>query len=166
MITIIITNETVGTARLYELRNKAGKTALVPSYRAVAKNTDSGAVFEFLVTRSASRLVFSEDKDRYGSFGECPPSRDDCPYQAFPSVTSKGSFCLRLFETPEQQTHNVIRGQGPVDRTNVMIHKGPSMSEGCLIIAGGKKGHRRFERWFKENTNADTKITVTVLPYS
>lgn len=166
MITIIITDEAVGTARLYELRNKAGKTALIPSYRAVAKNTDSGAVFEFLVTRSASRLVFCEDKDRYSSLGECPPSRDDSPYQAFPSVTSKGSFCLRLYETPEPQENNVIRGQGTVDRTNILIHKGPSMSEGCFVIAGGAKGHRRFERWFRENANGDARITVTVLPYS
>jgi hypothetical protein len=166
MITIIITNEVVGQARLYEFRNCEGKCVLVPTYRAIARDSVTNEEFEFTVTRSASRLIFELDTDRYGTYGECPPSKPGSPYRAFPCRHSNGSFCLRLYETKVPQTHNTIRGVGEVDRVNIMIHKGPSMSQGCLVIAGGKRGHYRFERWFKKRTADDSTITVEVLPCS
>ena len=165
MITIIITNEVVGQARLYEFRNCEGKCVLVPTYHAVARDSVAKEEFEFVVTRSASRLVFESDTDRFGTYGECPPSKPGSPYKAFPSKTTKGSFCLRLYETEAPQSHNTIRGEGEVNRVNIMIHKGPSMSQGCLVIAGGKRGHHRFERWFKKRITDDAIITVEVLPY-
>ena len=165
MIEIVITTKKISCALLYELRNLQGRRAYVPAYLATTYDTRTGDKFEFAVTRSASRLVFGSPTDQYGSNGECPPSKADIPYKAFVSATSKGSFCLRLFETDEPQQHNTIKGQGEVDRVNIMIHKGPSMSEGCLVIAGGKRGHNRFERWFKARLADDVVITVAVLPF-
>ncbi len=110
--------------------------------------------------------MFEANVDQFGTNGECPPCKPGQAYKAFPSKMVKGSFCLRLFETDEPQANNSIRGIASVERVNIMIHQGPGMSEGCLLIAGGKKGHRRFERWFKTQLTDDTKITVTVLPYS
>ena len=163
MITITITHEVVGQARLYEKLKRQGRFTLVPTYKAIA-TTNAGERFEFAVTRDSSNVRFCDQIYRFGTNGECPASRREEPYQARPSLLSSDqTFSLRLFE-PEVGD-NAIIGIGSVVRTGVMIHRGPGRSMGCLQIAGGKKGHRRFERWFKARMTNDITITVEVLPY-
>ncbi len=164
MITIIITNEVVGQARLYEKLKRQGRFMLIPTYKATA-TTETGGQLEFAVTRDSSNVRFFGQNDLFTTNGECPASRDQEPYQARAStLSSDNTFSLRLFE-PELGD-NALKGVGSTIRTGIMIHRGPGRSMGCFQVAGGKKGHRRFERWFKARTETNTLITVEVLPYS
>jgi hypothetical protein len=163
MITITITSEVVGQAYLYEKLQRQGGRMLVPSYRASANyNNDT---FEFAVTRDSSNIRYFGQTEKFGTNGECPPNQASKPYLARPSLLSSDqTYSLRLYD-PELGD-NAIKGVSEIVRTGIMIHRGPGRSMGCLQVAGGKKGHRRFERWFKARIDADTQITVEVLPYS
>lgn len=164
MINIIITSEEVGQARLYEKLKRQGRFTLVPTYKATA-NTDTGEKFEFAVTRDSSSIRFFGQIEQFGTNGECPASRAGKPYLAKAStLSSDNTFSLRLYES--ELGDNAIRGVSNTTRTGIMIHRGPGRSMGCLQVAGGKKGHRRFERWFKARIDAGTNIVVEVLPYS
>ena len=163
MIEVLITNQVVGRAWLYERRMRQGKRVLVPAYLVLVICTNTGATLEFQVTRTASGLIFGESIDRYGKNGECPPSLPGQPYYALVSNTNKGTFCLRLYE-PSLREHNKLLGQGDSIRSDILIHGGPAMSEGCLIVSGGQKGYRPVVAWFKKYAPEQTKITVTVLP--
>lgn len=164
MLHIVITDIVAGQTLLYEYPGRQGHFVRTKSFLVTAHDSETNEYFEFSVTRRASRLEFGEYTDRYDTNGECPPTSPNQPYEAFASETSKASFCLRLYEKGIGEKQDTLRGQGTTNRTNIMIHKGPGMSAGCFLIAGGKKSHRKFERWFKPRIKPDTKITVTVLP--
>ncbi len=164
MIKITITATPVGQAFLFERLKRQGRRVLVPTYQATATSEDE-STFVFAVTRDSSSILFLGQKERFGTYGECPPSIPNRPYLARPSLLSSNqTFCLRLFEPNLSDKHNKLIGQGNVVRSDIMIHRGPGRSVGCIQIAGGKKGHRSFTRWFKSKITSKTEIQVTVLP--
>jgi hypothetical protein len=163
MIEIIITPTPVGKSVLYEFPGKKGRRKLVETYESVALSERLG-VFHFAVTRDSSAYLFGRIEDRFQNDGECPATLIHDPYLARVSEHSTKAYCLRLFQSFDGIKERLM-GAGRV-RSHIMIHAGPSASYGCLIIAGGKRGHYRFQKWFEAALSGESEheIQVTIWP--
>jgi hypothetical protein len=163
MVAIVITPEVVGRAKLYEFRDRQGRRRMVPAYKAVA--SDGPTYFEFAVTRDSSAVIFGNDPptDRFGTKGECPPSRFLEPYYGRVRQDGKAGFSIQLFE-PDCPLQETLCGQGTTERKHVLIHHGPGASEGCFMVAGGKEGYHRFRQNVEPILSGSSIIKVTVLP--
>ncbi|MFM2381874.1 MAG: hypothetical protein RLZZ76_641 [Candidatus Parcubacteria bacterium] len=151
MLCIIITGQIKNTpkARLYQKGGRVGPYRLVPTYKCIAVDTKTKQRIDFSVTRWSSRVVFNNQIEKYGTNGECPPNKKKQPYFARPVEHCSKTFALKLFEETDPERIE-LRGQGDTIRSHIMIHKGPGCSLGCIMIAGGKKGHTRFTQKLKE----------------
>ncbi len=155
-IQIVVTNTMVGRARFYEQPKQRGNYRMVPTYR-VDVSVEDVPVFIFSVTRDVIGQIF-EVTDPHQ---ECPPSRPAHPYSAYVRTDNKRGFRLQLYE---QGIGNSIRGQWEDNRSVIQIHRGPGQSAGCMLIAGGKRGHQRFTSKIKQLMRDTKKISVVVHP--
>jgi hypothetical protein len=166
LIWIEITNSVRGKARLYPELRQQGRYRYVPTYLAHVSHADGTNLYSFAVTRDSSAIVFGRQTTRYGSNGECPPSRVGRPYHAVIHDRNElFPFGLRLYE-PEYRNRYHLRGEGCTVRSAVMFHHGPAMTEGCFTVAGGKTG---FTEWrqvleYLIAASTSTEIRVSVQP--
>jgi len=165
MIWIQITGEVDGGAHLYEQLRRPGQRRRVPTYAACASLEGGTLMFRFSVTRDASDIVFGYRTERFGVNGECPPSRLAAPYHGVIHQSPNIPFGIRLFDANcARQQH--LRGETDHERSYILLHHGPARSEGCFIIAGGKRGFSRWRTDLKHLQNAadSTAIRVQVDP--
>jgi hypothetical protein len=165
MLCIIITGQISNApkARLYQKGGRTGPFRLVPTYKAIAVDTKTKQRIDFSVTRWSSRVVFNNQLEKYGTYGECPPNKKQKPYFARPEEHHSKTFALKLFEETDPERIE-LRGQGSTTRSHIMIHKGPGCSLGCIMIAGGKKGHARFTKKIKRILTGVDTILVAIKP--
>lgn len=135
MITIRVTSDRVGRAHHYSERGRKGKRTLVSSYRMFLGCRERE--YHFAVTRDT---VFGPSK-------EVPSNKEGVPYEGLVREDGHLGFRIQLFERGLSSIH--LQGTGSSERSYIQIHKGPGMSQGCFLIAGGKRGHARFERIMK-----------------
>ena len=164
MIWINITNSVVGRARLYSELRQQGQLRYVYTYRAVMGYEDGTQQTIFGVTRDSSEVVFAKQSCRYGTGGECPPSRVGRPYHAvLHKKTELLPFSLRLYE-PEYRNRYHLRGEGSVVRSGVLFHHGPAKTEGCFTVAGGRAAFAAWQKSFLQlqdnNPAQETRVCV------
>ncbi len=165
MLFIIITGSKLGKTHFYEKIGRQGRRTIVPTYRAELGRFDgTGEKFHFRVTRDAAQIVFGQRKKRFLRGGECPPSKTCVPYRGRIHFGTRNGFALLLFEA-QSPTKNTLTGQGKVIRSEIMIHRGPSSSLGCMAVAGGKRGYRAWQRALQEfAATGSEEILVFVEP--
>lgn len=134
-ILVIITGKVVGIQKLYEHKDRGGRTALIPTYRSFIELDTGTARHEFAVTRDTSPVLFGCGATHYGYGGECPPSRLCAPYRGVIHPYRGNGLALRLSETQSSSTR-LLLGIGTVWRKNILIHQGPGRSLGCMMVAG------------------------------
>lgn len=151
MLEVIVTGEPSGKkALMYSELNKKGLRKMVPTYPVLVRDEHGNILFEFEVTRLCRDEVFFGGKARdYRPEHECPPSRPEEPYFGRPTRAGRLKFAFMLYEAgcPAEET---LTGQGTEPRKGIKIHIGPATSLGCMAVAGGEKGYRRFKRAFTD----------------
>ena len=169
-VAIEVTGRVVGLTVLYELLNQQGRQCQVPVYQATMELWGSDVTnphqFAFAVTRDVSPAIFDNLPDRYGRFGECPPSRPHHPYHGKEHLHRKTSFAIRLHESDDVTGH-FLQGEGSTSRQNILIHKGPGSSKGCMMVDGGTEGFVAFTDAFRRLrllSPGDDTILVAVEP--
>jgi hypothetical protein len=162
MLMIKITNRVVGRTILFEKLGCQGQQIFVNLYDAKASYDDNELTFA--VARDSSKRVFGPMPRRLcGIEDECPPNTPDEPYHAIPVIhTQTKTFALRLGD-PDSPHCDTLRGMGPMPRTGILIHIGPSSSLGCMAISEGKYGHQRFEAFVRGYlATGESQIRVVV----
>lgn len=147
-IAIEITGRICGQTVLYELINQQGRQHPVPTYTATMELWGSRISdpkrFRFSVTRDVSEAVFGTLPDRYGTYGECPPSRQGRPYHGTEHLYRGTGFAIRLHDD-DDPARCFLHGEGTAKRQNILIHRGPGRSLGCMMVVGGESGFLAFE---------------------
>lgn len=169
-IAIEITGRVVGQTVLYEFLNQQGRQCQVPLYQATMELWGSRVTnpncFQFAVTRDVSLAMFDTLEHRYGLYGECPPSRAHHPYRGVVHPYRQTGFAIRLHESDDETGH-FLQGEGTIRRQNILIHKGPGRSLGCMMVDGGADGFAAFTDAFDQlrllSSSNDT-ILVAVEP--
>lgn len=147
-VLIVITNIQAGRARIYEFKKRQGRQKLVWSYKAHAINPISGQSFDFAVTRDVSDMVFGKVADQPGEGGRCPPNVPGHPYLGRVRTDANVGWCIQLFDT-DSLLQECLQGTGLVRRKHILIHFGPARSEGCFMVAGGRRGWNKFKKSFR-----------------
>jgi RHS repeat-associated protein len=170
-IHIIVTATPAGTSevRRYtkaELRNDRSLTQYseaVPKYRILMSN-DSGHARQIDATRDTVRNgTASETRGNYGTNSETPPG----VYSGAVREDGNKGFRVALSDQDNPGSGNVTGPDGT--RSDLQIHIGPGVSEGCMLIPGGADGRDDFQQKLQELQDEDqqnglgTHITVTVL---
>lgn len=147
-IAIEITGCICGETVLYEFMNQQGRQHCVPAYSATMElwgsHISDSMRFHFSVTRDVSEVVFGTLSDRYGTHGECPPSRQGRPYYGTEHAYRGTGFAIRLHDD-DDPARCFLQGEGTVKRQNILIHRGPGRSLGCMMVVGGEAGFAAFE---------------------
>lgn len=142
-IYILITGQKTGRrAVLYEKLGRQGRQALVPTYQAELGRYDGeSSTYRFTVTRDSSPVVFGQSRGRFGLVGECPPSRTCAPYRGRLHQSQRSGQTAVMLSESNLAARNGLLGQGQLLRTDIMIHRGPACSLGCLTVGGGRRGY-------------------------
>ncbi len=158
---IVITGEkTTKRAYLYEFVGRQGRQRPVPTYKATFLGSN-GKLYEFAVTRDSAAVLFLRQPDQFGVGGECPPSPAGSLYRARLFNAKRNGPCLLLYEAYDDEGPFLI-GDGMVKRRYVLIHAGPASSLGCMTVAGGRRGWRRF--WRAVTASGNTEFLVRIEP--
>ncbi len=144
MLKIIISSEVVGKALMYEYLGKKGDRKFVPTYQVYVYD-GSHCIFKFTVTRQSAKEVFRQGEALdYGENGECPPADF---YLGRITESGRLGFSIMLYENWCPAKESLI-GRSHFIRKGVKIHKGPGSSLGCMMVAGGQRGYKRFVKAF------------------
>lgn len=161
-IQILITNKKVGKSWIYSQLNQQGRKKSVPTYRLLVLN-ESGNIAEFAVTRDGAADLFgSGSAGRYGLHGEVPPNKLSRPYRAHIREDGRRGFRLELYEKGigAKGNHYALKGMGKVIRTNIQIHLGPGLSQGCFLLTGGRKKRNDFAKTIRSFIREDKRQGV------
>lgn len=142
---VYVSSSILGKTWLYEEIGPSGGKRLVPTYRAEMGDESNGQAFHFRVTRDSAAVVFRGLKQRYALAGECPPNAACKPYYGRLRPLPRNGLSLLLWETG-LGNHHSVRGVSKTVRSSILIHRGPASSLGCMAIAGGALGYRRWLR--------------------
>ena len=159
-ISIRITGDIVGEGVLYSGDNKTGKRHAVPLYRMILSNK-AGTERELGVTRDTLVTVGKKQlRDKYGLFGECPPNKNDVPYEAFIRTDGERGFRLQLYESAVSQPDEryLLQGVGNIKRQYIQIHIGPGQSRGCFLLTDDEAGRGLFQSTLEELIEEEKKI--------
>jgi len=166
MIYILISALEVGQNPLWEKLGKKGRCKAVSTYRLEIWDTaNPGQRFFFSVTRDSSRAIFDRHEERYLSGGECPPNKTCTPYRARLHKAKRNGWSLMVYEENGPNDYS-LRGQGMIERTNILIHAAKGSSAGCMGIAGGPEEWKRFLHVVQELHTPNDEIMVIVEPRS
>ena len=160
MTSITITAEVVGESYLYEHESRKGRRKKVPSYKMEIQTNSKKN--EFAVTRDVSDTVFGKTERHFGTGGECPPSLPDKPYFGRLYSSDTHSFAICLCE--KDLDNNSLMGTGKTVRTDILIHNGPTRSEGCFTVVGGKQAYKKFTKLLKPILESGKRVEVIVEP--
>lgn len=161
---IVISGSIVGRSIQYEYLGKRGRTRLVPTYYAELCNDATPQLKHvFAVTRDSALVVFGNRNRRYSKGGECPPHLPGSPYRAFIDNTPRNGWCLRLYE-PRLNCRCSLQGSEALIRKHILIHAGPASGQGCMSVAGGKRGFAQFRKAAERILEPEEELLVFVEP--
>jgi len=144
VLKIVISSEIAGKGLMYERLGKQGARKYVPTYQVYVYD-GTHCIYKFAVTRHSAEEIFRGGASfDYSQNGECPPSDN-----YFGRITDAGrlGFSIMLYDYWCPQKESLI-GTSNFIRKGIKIHKGPGMSLGCMMIAGGRSGYRKFIKAF------------------
>lgn len=149
MLEIVIRGEPTGPRTLmYSAIGQKGLTHMVPTYPVIVHDEHGEILYQFSVTRRSRREVFNGTKPRdYRQGRECPPNMAGHPYLGRITTAGRLGFAIMIYE-PWCEKGESLRGVGRHLRKGIKIHYGPATSFGCMAIASGAEGYRRFVEMF------------------
>ena len=149
MLELIISGKPEGPETLmYSAIGQKGLERMVPTYPVIVHDEHGEILYQFSVTRRCRREVFNGTKPRdYRQGRECPPNMAGHPYLGRITTAGRLGFAIMLYEKWCEKGES-LRGAGRHLRKGIKIHYGPATSFGCMAIAGGAEGYRRFVEMF------------------
>lgn len=167
---IVISGSIVGRSIQYEHLGRRGRKRFVPTYYGeLCDDANPQLQYTFAVTRDSAWVVFGKRTRRYTKGGECPPHKQSKPYHARVRIAKRNGWCLALYEpgftrpdgTPDWST---LEGIGSIKRRHTLIHAGPASGQGCMSVAGGKRGFAQFRKAVERILEPEEELYVFVEP--